>query len=350
MQGFDSKKVFLIIIIGLCLYLMQGFLLPAVWAGIVFIGLSPIYLRYKNFCLSKNITLSITRNSFFIIFSLILLVHLFLILNIFYNDLNFLITEINIIRNNGLVIPDSIKNIPYIGQHIYNYSQEKLSSPEKINFLLKTLDYDTLITYGKNIGIYAFSFIFKFIIFLISLFFILINEERLRLLILNFLNEIFGEQRSLDIWSNFFNGLKGIFNNLVIVSIGEALVLFPFFLYFNIPHSILFAIITGLVSIIPGLAQIVLASLALIVFILTNKIYSSIIFLIIGIVINGLFDNIIRPYLIQKSIKMPISLVIIGIIGGLQSFGVLGIFLGPIICGLFLLVVKELLIEESSDK
>jgi predicted PurR-regulated permease PerM len=329
---------------------MQGFLLPAVWAGIVFIGLSPIYLRYKNYFLNKNISLAVIKHSFFIIFSSILLVHVLLIINIFYNDLNFLINEINNIRNNGFTIPESLRNIPHIGSHLYTYSQENLSSPEKINFLLKTISYDKLITYGKNVGIYAVSFLFKFVVFLISLYFILVNEERLKLLMLNFLNEMFGQTRGLVIWSNFFNGLRGIFNNLVIVSIGEALILFPFFLYFKIPHSILFALITGLVSIIPGLAQTVLVGLSIIVFVLTNKIYSSVIFLIIGIMINALFDNIIRPYLIKKSIKMPISLVIIGILGGLQSFGVLGIFLGPIICGLFLLVVKELLVEDSIDK
>jgi predicted PurR-regulated permease PerM len=47
-----------------------------------------------------------------------------------------------------------------------------------------------------------------------------------------------------------------------------------------------------------------------------------------GIFIN-IIDNFIKPYLISQGSNMPIALIFMGVIGGILTFGVIGIFLGP---------------------
>ena len=42
-------------------------------------------------------------------------------------------------------------------------------------------------------------------------------------------------------------------------------------------------------------------------------------------------DNFLRPILIRKGVDMPLILVFIGVIGGLLSMGVIGLFIGPVI-------------------
>jgi predicted PurR-regulated permease PerM len=39
----------------------------------------------------------------------------------------------------------------------------------------------------------------------------------------------------------------------------------------------------------------------------------------------------LRPFLIKKGADLPILLILAGVIGGLVAFGILGIFLGPVI-------------------
>lgn len=50
---------------------------------------------------------------------------------------------------------------------------------------------------------------------------------------------------------------------------------------------------------------------------------------------NGLFvgslDNILRPYLISRGIRMPMVLIFLGVLGGLLTFGIIGVFLGPVL-------------------
>jgi predicted PurR-regulated permease PerM len=48
-----------------------------------------------------------------------------------------------------------------------------------------------------------------------------------------------------------------------------------------------------------------------------------------GLVLVSASDNIIRPWLISRGVKMPLTLVILGVFGGFVSFGFLGLFVGP---------------------
>ncbi|MEZ0170376.1 AI-2E family transporter [Microvirga sp. TS319] len=50
---------------------------------------------------------------------------------------------------------------------------------------------------------------------------------------------------------------------------------------------------------------------------------------------NGLFvgslDNVLRPYLISRGIRMPMVLIFLGVLGGLLTFGIIGVFVGPVL-------------------
>jgi predicted PurR-regulated permease PerM len=42
-------------------------------------------------------------------------------------------------------------------------------------------------------------------------------------------------------------------------------------------------------------------------------------------------DNVLRPILIRKGADLPLPLIIAGVIGGLIGFGIVGIFIGPVV-------------------
>lgn len=53
--------------------------------------------------------------------------------------------------------------------------------------------------------------------------------------------------------------------------------------------------------------------------------------LLVWTVFVGTLDNFLRPYLIKKGADLPMTLIFAGVIGGLLSFGLLGIFVGPVV-------------------
>jgi len=54
-------------------------------------------------------------------------------------------------------------------------------------------------------------------------------------------------------------------------------------------------------------------------------------FLLVWTLVVGSLDNILRPYLIKKGADLPLLLILAGVIGGLITFGLVGIFVGPVV-------------------
>jgi predicted PurR-regulated permease PerM len=55
-----------------------------------------------------------------------------------------------------------------------------------------------------------------------------------------------------------------------------------------------------------------------------------------GVLVIGLVDNVLRPVLVGKDIKMPDYLVLISTLGGMAIFGLNGFVIGPVIAAMFI--------------
>jgi predicted PurR-regulated permease PerM len=53
--------------------------------------------------------------------------------------------------------------------------------------------------------------------------------------------------------------------------------------------------------------------------------------LLVWTVIVGTMDNFLRPILIKKGADLPLLLIFAGVIGGLIAFGIIGLFIGPVV-------------------
>jgi predicted PurR-regulated permease PerM len=54
-------------------------------------------------------------------------------------------------------------------------------------------------------------------------------------------------------------------------------------------------------------------------------------FLLAWTIVVGTMDNFVRPFLIKKGADLPLLLIFTGVIGGLMAFGLIGIFVGPVV-------------------
>lgn len=67
-------------------------------------------------------------------------------------------------------------------------------------------------------------------------------------------------------------------------------------------------------------------------------------FLLVWTLVTGTMDNFLRPVLIRKGADLPLLLVFAGVVGGLLAFGLIGIFVGPVV-----LAVAEKLLNAWID-
>jgi len=74
-------------------------------------------------------------------------------------------------------------------------------------------------------------------------------------------------------------------------------------------------------------------------------------FLLVVTIIAGTLDNVLRPLLIkQGAADLPLLLIFVGVIGGLISFGLIGIFIGPLVLAVTHTLLTAWLYGEQAAK
>lgn len=61
-------------------------------------------------------------------------------------------------------------------------------------------------------------------------------------------------------------------------------------------------------------------------------------------------DNVIRPVLIRKGVDLPLVMIFAGVIGGLIAFGILGIFIGPVVLGVSYTLLEFWVLGEGREE
>ena len=68
--------------------------------------------------------------------------------------------------------------------------------------------------------------------------------------------------------------------------------------------------------------------------------------LLVWTIIVGSLDNFLRPMLIQRGANLPLLLIMAGVIGGLFAFGIVGLFVGPVVLAVTYTLLKSWMDEE----
>lgn len=63
----------------------------------------------------------------------------------------------------------------------------------------------------------------------------------------------------------------------------------------------------------------------------------------------GAIDNVLRPLLIQLSGQLPLLIIFAGVVGGLLSFGLIGIFIGPVVLAIVYTLLKAWVADEGQS-
>ena len=109
----------------------------------------------------------------------------------------------------------------------------------------------------------------------------------------------------------------------------------------KLPHPILFGVATAIAAMIP-FAAVLAVGLAALVLLGSGGVGSVLIVVLAGFVVIFVADHFVRPKLIGGATKLPFLWVLLGILGGVESFQLLGLFLGPAIMAALMLLWRQL--------
>ena len=123
--------------------------------------------------------------------------------------------------------------------------------------------------------------------------------------------------------------VHGTVDGLVLVGLGEGFVLGVVYAIAGVPHPTIFGALTarggdGAVR----RAPVIFAVAALLV-IAQGSLVWGIAIIAIGMAVTFTADHFIRPVLIGGATKLPFIWVLLGILGGVEVWGLIGLFIGP---------------------
>ncbi|MGQ0682016.1 AI-2E family transporter [Bradyrhizobium sp.] len=104
----------------------------------------------------------------------------------------------------------------------------------------------------------------------------------------------------------------------------------------GIHAAMLWAVLMMFLSLVPAVgAGLVWAPVA-IYLLSSGAVWQGVALILYGVLVIGLVDNLLRPFLVGKDTKLPDYVVLISTLGGLKVFGPNGFVIGPLIAAMFM--------------
>jgi predicted PurR-regulated permease PerM len=141
--------------------------------------------------------------------------------------------------------------------------------------------------------------------------------------------------------------IRGVALGIVLVAIGQSVLAGIGLAMAGVPFAVLLTALMFLFGVVQiGVVPVLVCAVAWLYWQGSNGWGTA---LLVWTIFVGTIDNVIRPLLIQKGAQLPLLLVIAGVIGGLVSFGVVGIFVGPVVLGVSYMLLEAWLWEEGEQ-
>jgi predicted PurR-regulated permease PerM len=116
----------------------------------------------------------------------------------------------------------------------------------------------------------------------------------------------------------------------------------------GLPSPVLWGLVTALFSLIPFIGSAAVWGPAVIILVVGGHWWKGLILLGWGAAVVAQVDSLVRPYVISERAKLHTLLVFFALLGGVKAFGVMGLFIGPVVLSVTL-VVLEMLQESNLD-
>ena len=117
------------------------------------------------------------------------------------------------------------------------------------------------------------------------------------------------------------------------------------FLFFGLPSPLLWGAVMAFLSLVPVVGTALVWAPVVAYYILTGAVVKGIILLVVFAGVVGTVDNVVKPIFIRRGTQIDTLWVFLSVFGGIGVFGFLGLFLGPFLFTLLLVLVEIYKVE-----
>jgi len=315
---------FIALLLLLSYIILKPFIMLVVWSIIIAIGIYPLFLKLSKALGDKKKLAS----------TIIVLIALILIIVPSVLMLSSTVESVQNLKENfeagTLAVPPPSEDVaewPVIGEPVYDIWSKASTdlettltdySPQIKGYILKLLD--SIAGLGGTVFLFIISIIIAGVLLLQADAAEKVTENVLRLLIGKDAKEI-TNLANLTVRSV----VQGILGIAIIQSVAAGILM----LAFGIPAAGLWALIVMFLAIVQLPPTIILLPIAIYGFSIMDT-TTAIIFLILAMIVS-VADTFLKPILLGRGVDIPMLVVLLGAIGGMIAFGILGLFVGAVV-------------------
>jgi predicted PurR-regulated permease PerM len=242
-------------------------------------------------------------------------------------------------QSSGIPAPEWLLSMPWIGARLGHFWDAELGSPQAAMETLRWLQTDRVVSFSKDVAAEIVNRFFGFLITLLALFFVYRDGDRLGEKVLHSCRKLFGDI-GVRYAAHACDAIRATVNGLVLVALAEGLLLGFGYALAGLSQPATLGTVTGVLGMIPFAAKLVLAICSMVLF-AQGKAMAAFVLLVYGFVVIVVADQYIRPILIGGAVRVPFLWTLLAIFGGLENFGLLGMFLGPIVMAVLMSLWRD---------
>jgi predicted PurR-regulated permease PerM len=186
-------------------------------------------------------------------------------------------------------------------------------------------------------------------IMLIALFFFFRNGNQYYDTVMDLIP--FRKEQKLSIAGKLRDTFTAVINGVFLIAVGQGIMTGLGFALFSVPFPVFWGFLAAVLALLPfgGASLVWIPGAAYLL--MTGSTMHGVLLAVWGTLLVSLPDNFVRPLLIGKKAKLPTFFLFLGILGGLQIYGFLGILFGPLVVTLvtaFVQIYREEFAESEN--
>ena len=341
-----ARVALAITLVAAALWTAADFLPALAWAAILAIAVWPLYERFTH--TEEPSAIAALVFTVLVGFTLILPIALATYHVAQQSDVVF--AGIKQAEENGIAVPEWVARAPIAADMLQQWWRENLADPQSASRWLQSINAEKgaelLRAFGGQLIHRSFMFFFS----LVTLFVLLQNGRWIARRALETADRIFGDPGE-GLAGKMTEAIRGTVNGTVVVAVAEGLLIGLGYTVAGVPNPLLFTVLTAAFAMLPFGAWAAFTAAALTLGIAGGEPWMAVAVFAWGALVMVVGDNFVWPTLVGGAARLPFLFAFVGIFGGLATFGLLGLFLGPVIMAAVLTVWREWVMprEPQSD-
>jgi predicted PurR-regulated permease PerM len=338
-----ARTALTIALIALALWIAADFLAALGWAAIIAITAWPLYVR-------STASLRATRSPVLapLIFTALLAAIVFVPLALGAHEIarhgDETLTWIAGSRKSGIPIPSWVAQLPIATDTVRLWWEQNLTDPAAAAGWFKSIDVEKATEWIRALGGQLLHRGFMFFLCLIALFGFLRHGAWISSRLMDTADRILGDPGE-RLASKMVSAVRGTVNGTVLVAFAEGVLIGIAYFLAGVPNPVLFTLFTIAFAMVPFGAWAAFSVASVVLLISDGNLWPALAVFGWGAAVMLGGDHFVWPTLVGNAARLPFLVALIGIFGGLQVFGLIGLFVGPVIMAALLTIWREWLVR-----